>query len=115
MPKAAATQFLAEESSECYLSLERDSGNDFDRYAIKVIGSWKDGRGVAHMAQLGWVPREDAREIATEAPGEPLGASLHGFFPPSPGRSPGIRMDIWTTKRISSKVLKKNVKDLWSG
>ncbi len=103
MPKVAAAQFLSKESSECCLSLERDPANEFDRHAIKVIGTWRDARGIAHKAQLGWVPREDAREIAREVPEGPLGASLQGFFPPKLGRNPGIRMDIWTAKRIHTR------------
>jgi hypothetical protein len=103
MAQAAASQFLAEESVECSLSLERDPSNEFDRHAIKVIGNWKDGRGIAHRKQLGWVPREDAREIAKEAPVEPLGVSLQGYFPPGAGRSPGIRIDIWAARPPKSR------------
>jgi hypothetical protein len=106
MPKAAATHFLSKQSSECRLTLERDPANEFDCNAIKVVGTWKDGRGITHSAQLGWVPREDAREITKEAPEEPLGASLQGFFPPKLGRSPGIRMDIWTVKRKPKALIK---------
>jgi len=78
-------------------ALVRDRGNRFDKNAIKVIGKWEDrGRG-AGSAQLGWIPREIAKEIAQDKKlaGLDLYASLRAIFLPSPGKAPGLRFDIW--------------------
>lgn len=82
------------------LALERDPGNHFDSCAVKVIGTWLDETGVGRREQLGWVPHPISAEIASE---EPLEASLRVLFRSAPGRSPGIRMDIWTTRKKRAK------------
>ena len=79
------------------LALVRDRANRFDKNAIKVIGKWKDRGAGSGSAQLGWVPRATAREIAQdkELEGSELYASLRTIFLPSSGKSPGLRFDIW--------------------
>lgn len=101
--QAAAVQFLSDESTACSLSLERDPHNEFDRNAIKVIGSWSDRKGIAHTARLGWVPRDVAAEIASKARDGPLGACLQGYYPPRLWRSVGLRIDLSTTTTRSHK------------
>lgn len=81
------------------LTLVREPGNEYDKDAIKVIGSWaqRDKPSFFGSRQLGWVPREVAREIAKDKmfTGIELLATVRALFPPSSGGSPGIRMDIW--------------------
>ncbi len=74
------------------LILERSSAK---KYGIKVIGRWQSIRKI-RQAPLGWVPFFQAAEIYTTYPKDtPLAATLRKIFKPRPGKSPGLRYDIW--------------------
>jgi hypothetical protein len=53
------------------LLLERDPGNRHDPNAIRVIGRWRGASGSEHAMQIGWLPREVAAMIASQAEGPP--------------------------------------------
>ncbi len=74
------------------LILERSSSK---KYGIKIIGRWQSIRKI-RQAPLGWVPFFQAAEIYTNYPKDtPLAATLRKIFKPRPGKSPGLRYDIW--------------------
>jgi len=50
------------------LELRRDPLNPFDPNAVEVLGRWKDEEGKEFSGHLGWVPKEAAARLATEAP-----------------------------------------------
>ncbi len=44
--------------------LQWETNNEWDEYAIQVIGTWTDSHGVQHDGDLGYVPAKIAEEIA---------------------------------------------------
>src|SRR5262245_39516939 len=67
--------------------------------AIRVWGLWIDADGELHREELGWVPADVAVRIASDRGVHELAAVLRALFMPVEGRSPGVRMDIWTSAR----------------
>ncbi len=95
-----------------HLTLERDPANPYDRNAIKVIGFWRDNNGNERSGQIGWVPKETARDIAKEHPDAPLAATIRKMFTPDKKRSPGMIIDIhyrnpWPPKEKGKRSNKK--------
>lgn len=78
------------------LELEREPKNEYDADAIAVMGLWKDSSGKSHRARIGYVPHETSKLIAKVAPKANLEVSLQMLIKPRPGRSPGVRMNIWS-------------------
>lgn len=77
------------------LSLVRETRDDGLRPALAVYGAWLDARGGAHNALLGYVPRETNETIGDS----PVAATLEAMFAPTPDKpTPGLRIDIWTTR-----------------
>lgn len=52
--------YLLKNKENCFVALERDSKNKFDKNAIKVIGCVRHGKKVC----VGFVPKELAKELA---------------------------------------------------
>ena len=52
--------YLLKNKENCFVALERDSKNKFDKNAIKVIGCVHHGKKVC----VGFVPKELAKELA---------------------------------------------------
>ncbi len=77
------------------LVIERDPGNRHDPNAIRVIGRWRDAAGSEQERQIGWVPKDIAARIASQAAGAPIYGALQTLFRPDEGRNPGIRFGIW--------------------
>ncbi len=77
-----------------HLTLERNPNNPYDKNEIKIIGYWRDKDGTERSGQIGWVPKETARDVAKEHPDVPLDATIWKMFTPGEKRSPGMRIDI---------------------
>jgi hypothetical protein len=69
-----ATAFIS--GSDRTFLLERDPGNRHDPNAIRVIGRWRDAAGTKNQMQIGWVPKDIAARIATQAEGTPIYGAL---------------------------------------
>ena len=52
--------YLLKNKENCFVALERDAKNKFDKNAIKVIGCVRHGKKVC----VGFVPKELAKELA---------------------------------------------------
>ena len=76
------------------VELLKDPDNPHDPNAIRVVAHWRDKRGRWNSDQIGWVPRDLARQIAEEIPDVELSARIRVMFPPGRGRSPGMRIEI---------------------
>ena len=97
----AAARFIAGTFQR--LEIEREPDNPVDANALKIFGSWFDSDGKPNHEHLGYVPREIAESVQAEAEGSPLAVALRAMFPPHDGKGPGLRMDIWTTRRRTKK------------
>jgi hypothetical protein len=91
------------EGARGFLRLERDPENEYDSNAIKVISHWQDSTGTWHQGRIGWVPRNVAAKIAARAPERQLYAAIELLIPPRAFKSPGIRMDIWTHRKVRQR------------
>jgi len=65
---------------------------------VEVLGRWKDEEGKEFSGHLGWVPKEIAARLATEAPRGELFATLETVILPRGKKSPGLRFSIWLKK-----------------
>lgn len=73
------------------LDLRREPSEKFPE-AIAVHGSFVDLKGKERTEQLGYVPKDIAKEI----PGDlPIGATIKVMFGACQGQDAGLRMDIW--------------------
>lgn len=92
----AAIKFI--DGSNQRLELVKDPHNPHDKNAVRVVGRWSDDAGIEKSAQLGWVPRDTAAELAEDLDGEsqPLYATIRAMFQPTRDKYPGIRFDIWS-------------------
>ncbi len=79
------------------IELEKEPNNPYDQNAIKVIGYWEDVTGRT-SGQIGYLPKEVASEIASKYQDSDIGASIHIMYSPTKQKSPGFRINIWTTK-----------------
>ncbi|MCR4433813.1 MAG: ImmA/IrrE family metallo-endopeptidase [Caldiserica bacterium] len=79
------------------LELRRDPQNPYDQNAIEVIGHWRDKEGKEHSGLLGYVPRELAGRLTSEAPSSQLFATLETLILPRRKKSPGIRFSVWVS------------------
>jgi hypothetical protein len=70
--------------------------------AIRVWGLWIDADGQLQREELGRVPDDVAAQIASQPGVHELAAVPRALFMPVDGRSPGVRMDIWTDARRRS-------------
>ena len=52
--------YLLKNKENCFVALERDAKNKFDKNAIKVIGCVRNGKKVC----VGFVPKDLAKELA---------------------------------------------------
>lgn len=66
-----------------------------DPNGVMVYGRWTDRWGRPHRAELGWLPREVAAQIAKDYPNVELRASPLTMFLPRGNRIAGMRMMIW--------------------
>jgi hypothetical protein len=65
--------------------------------ALAVHGTWKDKGGHSQNKQLGYVPSEEAKEIAKQVktiPDHTFAAKLWALFLPTRKKSAGIRFDL---------------------
>ena len=81
------------------ITLARDPKNEYDENAIKVLGAWDDSSGSPQQDQLGWIPKDAAKEIAKDYPDKPLIGTIEVIFLPSEGKSGGIRINVWTIRK----------------
>lgn len=88
----AALDFL--NGYKATVCLEREPNNVRDPNAIRVIVSWSDRRGVRHSSQVGYVPKETAKQIKKLHPVGLLGARLRTAYLPTVDRSIGLKIDI---------------------
>jgi hypothetical protein len=85
------------------VELQRTPDNLVDPNAIAVIGHWREGDNEL-SGQLGYLPAEVAAQISKELEGALIGATLKVIYVPLPGRSPGLRLDIWAPRRKLTQV-----------
>ena len=86
--------------------LERDPTNPFDQDAVKVVGLWLDEDETKQTGQIGWLPRELAKRIASGLPpNTPLAAELELMFAPTADTGPGVRLTVLRprAKRLSKE------------
>lgn len=91
--------------------LERQPDNPVDPNAVAVFATWLSG-GNEVSGRLGFLPAEVAATIAAAGARSPIGATLKVMYDAEPGRSPGIRLDIWVPARPRRKVMEKPPRDL---
>jgi hypothetical protein len=80
------------------VELVRIPNHAVDPNAIAVIGYWVESAAV-RTGRLGYLPADIAASIAREGPAMPIGATLEVMYAPTLGRHPGLRLDIWTSRR----------------
>jgi hypothetical protein len=80
--------------------------NPIDPNAIAVMARWREG-DIERSGRLGYLPAEIAAQISNEEQGAVLGATLKVIYAPIPGRSPGLRLDVWTARRQRENVKEK--------
>jgi hypothetical protein len=76
------------------VSLVREADNPVDRNAVAVYGEWLT-QDEPRSGRLGYIPAERAAQLAAEHQGSDFGATLEVMYRARPGKSPGIRIDIW--------------------
>lgn len=76
------------------VELEREPDNEYDENAIRVIGMWEEN-GADRRAHIGYVERKTAQRIAENYPEAEMTAFLYTIFKPRPGRSAGLRLDVF--------------------
>ena len=77
------------------LEIRPEPDNEDDPHALAVVGHWTDARGSRHSAQLGFVARDIAMQIARRHADAELLARLTTIFRPRPGMSAGFRFDLY--------------------
>lgn len=85
------------------ITVEREPSNPGHPNSIKVVGSWADSSG-QHAEHLGYLPSDAAAEIAsTYDSASPIAGTIKVIFLPRPGKSPGVRIDVWGKRRKVKK------------
>jgi len=79
------------------LTLQREPENQYDKNAVAVIAAWTS-EGTERTGQIGYLPKEAAREIAEKYAELPIGASLHILYMRTSEKSAGLRINVWIPK-----------------
>ncbi len=91
-----------------HLELLREPGNQFDKNAIAVLGSWIDSSGeVRRRIMLGHLPREVAAGVAARGPDAEIAAALRIMFIPMDGKGAGLRLNVWARGEIPVRPIRR--------
>ena len=82
--------------SQRSIFIEHESSKKYP-HALAVYGIWRDERSYSQKKQLGYVPNEEAKEIAgivKAIPDHTFAAKLNALFLPTKEKYAGIRFDL---------------------
>lgn len=88
------------------IKLKKATSDEYP-HAIAVFGTWSDAQGKTNTQQLGYVPDEEAEDIADTISEQPdcriVGKLIKMFIPTNTKQTAGLRIDIALCKKNRTK------------